>query len=137
MIGRLVVIGAAAIGAYVVLRRTSAPRRRLTAALRRRLFRRMEGMMASLPEGSPPRLVMSVLPRLRDQNEHILALLRKQEGHRASAQEAEIARLRAALQGIMEEAAGHRRGDPAAHEAADAWAAAAGLASAALQHSVR
>ena len=34
--------------------------------------------MASLPEGSPPKLVMSVLPQLRDQNEQIIRMLREQ-----------------------------------------------------------
>jgi hypothetical protein len=39
---------------------------------------RMERMLASLPEDSPPRLVVSTLPRLAEQNEQILALLREQ-----------------------------------------------------------
>ena len=34
--------------------------------------------MASLPENSPPRLVMSVLPQLREQNNQIIGLLREQ-----------------------------------------------------------
>jgi hypothetical protein len=38
----------------------------------------MEHMMASLPDNSPPKLVMSVLPRLRDQNDQIIAMLREQ-----------------------------------------------------------
>jgi hypothetical protein len=38
----------------------------------------MEHMMASLPETSPPKLVMSVLPLLRDQNDQIIAMLREQ-----------------------------------------------------------
>jgi hypothetical protein len=38
----------------------------------------MEHMMASLPEGSPPKLIMSVLPRLRDQNDQMIAMLREQ-----------------------------------------------------------
>ena len=42
------------------------------------MFQRMEHMMASLPEGSPPKLIMSVLPRLRDQNDQIITLLREQ-----------------------------------------------------------
>jgi hypothetical protein len=35
-------------------------------------------MMASLPEGDPPKLVMTVLPRLQDQNDQIIAMLREQ-----------------------------------------------------------
>lgn len=54
------------------------PGDRLGDAFRRRMLKRMERMMASLPEGAPPRLVMSVLPRLREQNDQILALLREQ-----------------------------------------------------------
>jgi len=38
----------------------------------------MEHMMASLPETSPPKLVMSILPRLSDQNEQIIAMLQEQ-----------------------------------------------------------
>jgi hypothetical protein len=38
----------------------------------------MERMMARLPENAPPRLVVSILPRLQAQNEQIIALLREQ-----------------------------------------------------------
>jgi hypothetical protein len=38
----------------------------------------MEHVMASLPESSPPKLVMSVLPRLREQNDQIIAMLQEQ-----------------------------------------------------------
>jgi hypothetical protein len=34
--------------------------------------------MASLTEGAPPKLVMSVLPRLQAQNDEIIAMLREQ-----------------------------------------------------------
>jgi hypothetical protein len=40
--------------------------------------KRMEHVMANLPEGSPPKLVMSVLPQVRNQNEEIIRLLREQ-----------------------------------------------------------
>lgn len=53
-------------------------RARVTARVRHRMIERMEHMMASLPEGSPPKLVMSVLPRLQAQNDQILAMLREQ-----------------------------------------------------------
>jgi hypothetical protein len=46
--------------------------------MRRRMLQRMEKVMASLPEDAPPKLVMSVLPRLRDQNDRIIALLQEQ-----------------------------------------------------------
>ena len=44
-------------------------------AMRNRIMKRM---MASMPEDSPPKLVMSILPRLQAQNEEILALLKEQ-----------------------------------------------------------
>jgi hypothetical protein len=42
------------------------------------MIENIEHMMASLPEGSPPKLVMSILPKLQAQNDQILALLREQ-----------------------------------------------------------
>jgi hypothetical protein len=45
------------------------------AAMRRRM---MERMMKGMPEDSPPKLIVSILPRLREQNEQILALLKQQ-----------------------------------------------------------
>ena len=38
----------------------------------------MARMMEGLPPDSPPKLVMSILPRLREQNDQIIALLREQ-----------------------------------------------------------
>lgn len=38
----------------------------------------MKRMMGMMPEDSPPRLVMSILPRLREQNDQILNLLKEQ-----------------------------------------------------------
>jgi hypothetical protein len=35
-------------------------------------------MIEGLPPDSPPKLVMSILPRLREQNDEIIALLREQ-----------------------------------------------------------
>jgi hypothetical protein len=43
-----------------------------------RMAEHMERMMARLPENAPPRLVVSILPRLQAQNEQIIALLREQ-----------------------------------------------------------
>jgi hypothetical protein len=37
-----------------------------------------ERMMERMPPNAPPRLVMSILPRLREQNDEIIALLREQ-----------------------------------------------------------
>lgn len=45
------------------------------AAMRRRMMKRM---MQAMPEDSPPKLVKSILPRLQEQNDQILALLTEQ-----------------------------------------------------------
>ena len=76
---RLIILGAAVIGGVIALELSSEARRRgIAAALRRRMLRGMETMIASLPEDAPPRLVVTVLPRLRDQNDRIIALLQEQ-----------------------------------------------------------
>ncbi len=46
--------------------------------MRERLHSHMGRMLEKMPEDSPPRLVLSTLPRLAEQNEQILALLREQ-----------------------------------------------------------
>jgi hypothetical protein len=38
----------------------------------------MKNMMANLPEDTPPKLIMSVLPKLQAQNEQIIVMLREQ-----------------------------------------------------------
>ncbi len=48
---------------------------RTGATIRERMMARM---MERLPADSPPKLVMSILPRLREQNDEIIALLREQ-----------------------------------------------------------
>lgn len=76
---RSTALGAIVIGGMIGFRAFSpSRRRRLTAAMRRRVLQRMGQVMASLPEDAPPKLVMSVLPRLRDQNDRIIALLQEQ-----------------------------------------------------------
>ncbi len=39
---------------------------------------RMTRMMERMPENAPPKLIVSLLPRVREQNDQILALLREQ-----------------------------------------------------------
>ncbi len=74
-----IALGAITLGAVVALRYLRQESRgRLGDVVRGRIMRRMEHMMACLPEGAPPKLVMSVLPRLQEQNEQILAMLREQ-----------------------------------------------------------
>lgn len=94
---RSIALGAAVVGGVVAFRSLSrAPRRRLTGAIGRRMRQRMEHMMASLPDDAPPKLIMSVLPRLRDQNDQIIAMLREQnEVLRAQLQTAQGAAPRA------------------------------------------
>jgi hypothetical protein len=51
------------------------PQRAGFAAMRRKIMKRM---IDAMPEDSPPKLVMSILPRLQEQNDQILALLKEQ-----------------------------------------------------------
>lgn len=62
-------VGGAVLGGVIVARRLLASKGR---------GRIMERMMERLPPDSPPKLVMSILPRLREQNDDIIALLREQ-----------------------------------------------------------
>lgn len=76
---KLIAVGAIVSGGVIALQSLARrPRQRLAAAVRSRMRKRMEHMMASLPEGSPPKLVMSVLPQVREQNDEIIRLLREQ-----------------------------------------------------------
>ncbi len=80
---KLVVLGLAAVGGVVALRCLPVePRHRLTRTagdwVNKKMLAHMGRIMASLPEGAPPKLVMSVLPKLQAQNEEILELLRVQ-----------------------------------------------------------
>lgn len=85
---KFIAVGAIVLGgalAFQILARE--PRRQFSSAVRKRILNRMERMMASLPEGAPPKLIMSVLPRLREQNDEILRMLREQNellGERAA-----------------------------------------------------
>jgi hypothetical protein len=74
-----IALGAAIAGGVIAFWCLPEPsRNRLKAAVGHWLTRHMERMMASLPEGAPPKLVMSVLPRVREQNDQIIAMLREQ-----------------------------------------------------------
>ena len=75
-----VTLGLAAVGAVAFLCLPRPIRARLTAMARQWITGRLEHVMANLPEGSPPKLVMSILPRLREQNDQIIALLQEQNG---------------------------------------------------------
>ncbi len=69
--------GALAVGQFL------SPERReriahLKANVRKRMMERMERMMEQMPDDFPPKLIMSTLPRLQEQSDEILALLRVQ-----------------------------------------------------------
>lgn len=53
-------------------------RDRLTFSARNRMLKRMEHIMESLPDAAPPKLIMSILPKLKAQNDQIIALLQEQ-----------------------------------------------------------
>jgi hypothetical protein len=75
----LLAVGMAAVGGVIVFRCLPRERRdRLAAALGHRVTEHLGHMMDSLPEGAPPKLIMSVLPKLEAQNEQIIAILREQ-----------------------------------------------------------
>jgi hypothetical protein len=76
---KLAAVGAAAVGGFIVYHcLPQETRDRLSAAVARRMVRHMEKMMANLPDDTPPRLVMSILPKLRAQNDQIIAMLQEQ-----------------------------------------------------------
>src|SRR5688572_22123410 len=75
----LMAFGALTLGAVIAFRYVPRESRgRLGDAVGRRIINRLDHVMASLPEGAPPKLVMSVLPRLQAQNEQIMSMLREQ-----------------------------------------------------------
>jgi hypothetical protein len=72
-----IVLGGA-VAARIVSEKRHEPISRLAARMRERLTSHMGRMMEGMPEDSPPRLVMSTLPRLAEQNDQILELLQEQ-----------------------------------------------------------
>ena len=76
----LLALGTVVVGALIAARRVLSseirrPDRRSGATMRQRMMARM---LEGLPPDSPPKLVMSILPRLQQQNDEIIALLREQ-----------------------------------------------------------
>jgi hypothetical protein len=74
LLGIAIASAALFVGHQLLLAR-SGPQRAGFAAMRRKMMKRMMNVM---PEDSPPKLVMSILPRLQEQNDQILALLKEQ-----------------------------------------------------------
>ncbi len=79
---KLLLVSGVLVGGAVTTRMLSEKQRepmsRFAAKMRERLHSHMGRMLEKMPEDSPPRLVVSTLPRLAEQNEQILALLREQ-----------------------------------------------------------
>jgi hypothetical protein len=80
---RLVFLTALGVGGAVALRRLVSPERRerisqLPTAMRGRAMERMARMMEEMPEDFPPKVFMSTMRRLQEQNEELLALMREQ-----------------------------------------------------------
>ena len=76
---KLLALGAVVGGGVIAVRGLLRPerggaRRGLRAVRQRIMARMLEGM----PPDSPPKLVMSILPRLQQQNAEIISLLREQ-----------------------------------------------------------
>jgi tRNA/tmRNA/rRNA uracil-C5-methylase (TrmA/RlmC/RlmD family) len=75
---RPIALGTAVLASVATLLVLSPDRRhRIRAGVRRRMTQRMEHMLAGLPEESPPKLIMTILPQLHKQNEEIIAMLRE------------------------------------------------------------
>ncbi len=80
---KIVALGIAATGGVIALRLIPTEQRhRMGRAVgdwtNRKMIDHMGRMMASLPEGAPPKLIASILPKLQAQNEQIIAMLREQ-----------------------------------------------------------
>lgn len=80
---KLLVLTAIIVGGAMVIRRllpgeegegTSS----LRDTMRGRMMERMCKMMEEMPEDSPPGLILSTLPRLQEQSDQMLILLREQ-----------------------------------------------------------
>ena len=74
-----IILGAVTAGSVIAFRcLPQASRERVTRAIKDRVMKHCKRMMASLPEEAPPKLIMSILPKLQAQNDQIIALLREQ-----------------------------------------------------------
>jgi hypothetical protein len=71
------------LGAAMAFRRLVPPEGRekiseMRATMRDRMAERMGRMMEQMPDDSPPKLFMSTMSRLQEQNDELLALMREQ-----------------------------------------------------------
>ena len=74
-LGAVIVVGGVIAAGRLLQSERRSPDGRPVATMRQRMMARM---IEGLPPDSLPKLVMSILPRLREQNEEIIALLREQ-----------------------------------------------------------
>lgn len=74
----LAILGGGAAVSQILSVNQSQRLRSIAAKVKEGLHTRMGRMLENMPEDSPPRLIMSTLPRLTEQNTEILSLLRKQ-----------------------------------------------------------
>ena len=65
-------------GGIIAVRILPHTRSRLSAAVGLWMAKRMREMMMNLPDNAPPKLVISILPKLHAQNDQIIAMLREQ-----------------------------------------------------------
>jgi hypothetical protein len=80
---RLVFLIAAIAGGMIAVRRLVTPERRekvsqLPTAMGGRMMERMTRMMEEMPEDAPPKVLMTSLRRIQEQNDELLALVREQ-----------------------------------------------------------
>ena len=77
---RLVPLAAVIVGGVIAARwlLASGERAQKSQPKNTMMRRMMRRMMERLPPDSPPKLIMSILPELRKQNDEIIALLREQ-----------------------------------------------------------
>ena len=76
---KFIALGLVGLGGVIAFRFLPQELRpRPAAAVRRWMAKHMEQMITSLPANSPPKLVMTVLPKLQAQNKQIIALLHEQ-----------------------------------------------------------
>lgn len=72
------VIGGAVAYRWLQQPEQQEPIQRFRRSVAKRMVKGMERVMDELPEDSPPKLVASTLPRLQEQHEEVLTLLREQ-----------------------------------------------------------
>jgi len=71
----LLVLACAALVAGGFLLNNRRTRKNAVGRMRRTM---MERMIRAMPDNAPPKVISSVMPRLQEQNEEILALLKEQ-----------------------------------------------------------